>query len=80
MVVVTVTEYHGIDSSKVNAQNFGVLHNCVGLPRIEQELVLFGLDINAQPMLCDTAFTTAGIFYKCDDLHQCSPQEWLPQE
>ncbi len=70
MVVVTVAEYHGIDSSKVNAENFRILHNCVSLSRVKQEFMLFRFDIDAQSMLCDTDFSSAGVLYKCDDFHQ----------
>ena len=36
--------------------------------------------LDAESMLCDTIFSSAVIFYKCDDLHQWLPQLWLPQE
>ena len=41
MVVVTVTEYNGIDSRRVNAQDFRILYNCIRLSRIKEKLMLF---------------------------------------
>ena len=61
MVVVTVADYNRIDSRQVNSEDFRILYNCVRLPYVEQELVLFSLSIDAQPMLCNTVFITAGI-------------------
>ena len=69
MVIMPVTEYNRIDSRQVNVQHFRILYNCVSLPCVEQEFMLFSLSIDAQSMLCNTVFITAGIFYKCDDLH-----------
>jgi len=69
MVIVTVTEYNGIDSRRVDAQNFRILYNCIRLSRIKEKLMLFCFNIDAQSMLCDTVFIHAGVFYKCDDLH-----------
>ena len=47
MVIVTVTEDNSIDGRQVNAKSFGVLHNCVRLPCVEQEFMLLCLDIDA---------------------------------
>ena len=52
---------------------------CDGFAAVQSnELVAH--DLFHQSMLCDTIFSSAGIFYKCDDLHQWLPQLWLPQE
>ncbi len=35
MVIVTMTEYHRIYCGQIYAENFRILHNCVGLPCIK---------------------------------------------
>ena len=74
MVIVTVTQYHSIDSRQVYTESFRILHNGVSLSCIEQELMILSLNIDAESMLCDTVFMSAGILYKGYNSHQ-----WLPQ-
>ena len=70
VVVVTVTQYHSIDSRQVYAESFSIFNNCVGLSCIEQELMILSLNIDAEPMLCDTVFMSEGILYKGYNFHQ----------
>lgn len=75
MVIMLVAEDNDINSSQINAERFGVSDYCICLSGIEQKFVLFSLDIDTQPMFCDTFFFFGSILNKCYDLHQCSPQE-----
>ena len=79
MVVMTVAEYNCINSGQVNAEGFRILHNCVSLPRIKEQSVLFSLDIYRKSVLGYAAFVCGSILHKGDYLHQWLPQEWLPQ-
>ena len=74
MVVVTMTEDNCINGVQINAECFGISDYCVRLPCVEQEFMIFSLNIDAESMLCNTVFITAGILYKGYNSHQCLPQ------
>ncbi len=70
VVIVSVTEYHSIYCGQVYTESFCILHNSVSLSCIEQELMILSLNIDAESMLCDTVFITAGVLYQGYNSHQ----------
>ena len=69
MVIMSVTEDHGINSGQVNAKRFGVPYYCIGLSGIEQKFMLFSLDIYTMIFIVFTS--SEGIL---PDSGQVSPQ------
>ena len=68
VVIVTVTQYHSINSGQVYTENFCILYNCIRLPRVKQELMLFSLNIDRKAVLCDTVFSSLTISFFPDKI------------
>ena len=66
MVIMTVAEDNGINSSQFNTERFGVSDYCICLSGIKQKFVLFSLNIDTQPVFGNAVFSPAGVLNECD--------------
>ena len=69
MVIVAVTDDHGIHGSKIHSQTAGILPGDLGSTGIKEQMVVFRFDIKTQPVLRDALRHAPGIVHEIDDSH-----------